>query len=299
MRRNFHILSSSGQDRGSSLKQRLDSRLRGNDMFSVFVIISAVAFTIIRPVFAAPATPSSIPKTSTTAQKIEDLKDRLATKVAELRQTSRRAIFGTVKSTSITSFVVETKTKDVKIELTDDINVIQNLKGKRTTLTTEDIAKDDVMSVFGEYDATLDLLKASVVFIQSAIPERISGTVTARNDKEFTLTITSPQGQTYTIDIEKATKTLTWDREKKEIVKSGFSKITVGATVHVVGSPVPKQERRLSADRILDLGNLAVPAEQAIQATSTPTEKEASPSATPTKKSTPTPTKKPTATPTP
>lgn len=240
-----------------------------------------------RAVLAATATPAATPKTSTasaTTKKIEDLKDRLATKVAELRQTSRRAIHGTVKSTSITSFVVETKTKDVKIEMLDEMKVMQYLKGKRTMLTTEDIAKGDVVSVFGEHDATLDLLKASVVFIQASVPARVSGIVSARDDTEFTLSITTPQHQTYTIDIEKATKAFAWDRSKKEIVKSGFSKIIVGATTHIVGFPVPKKENRISADRILDLGNLASPIEQVTPSTPTPTENLASPSASPPKK---------------
>lgn len=193
---------------------------------------------------------------SATNKKIEDLKDRLATKVAELRQTSRKAIYGTVKSTSITNFVVETKTKDVKIEQTDDIKVIQYLKGERTALTSEDIAKGHLVSVFGDYDTTLDLLKATIVVIQSPGPERISGTVTARDDKEYTLTIKNPQGVTYVVDIEKSTKTRMWDREKKALVKSGFSKIVAGNVVHIVGFPVPKKELRVSANRILDLDNL-------------------------------------------
>lgn len=196
-----------------------------------------------------------------TNQKIEDIKDRLATKVAELRQTSRRAIYGTVKSTSVTSFVVETKSKDVKIEQTDDIKVIQYLKGERTVLTPEDIAKGDIVTVFGDYDTTLDLLKATIVVIQSPALQRISGIVTARDDKAYTLTIKNPQEITYIVDIEKSTKTYMWDREKKALVKSGFSKIAIANLVHIVGSPVPKKENRISADRILDLGNLtATPA---------------------------------------
>lgn len=226
----------------------------------VYFIISLFSVAV-----AGDATPSA------TNKKIEDLKDRLATKVAELRQTSRRAIFGTVKSTSITSFVVETKTKDVKIELTDDIAVIQYLKGKRTTLTVDDIAKGDTVAVFGEYNTTLDLLKAAVMFIQGAIPERVSGSVTGRDEKAFTLTITTLQNQAYTIDIEKSTKALAWDREKKELVKSGFSKIAAGNVVHIVGFPVPKKELRISATRIIDLGNLAATASSTPKPTVSPT----------------------------
>ncbi len=268
----------------------------------VLIVLTLLTGVSSPVVLAVSATPSATPKTSSasaTAQKIEDLKDRLATKVAELRQTSRRAIAGSVKSTSITSFVVETKTKDVKIELTDEIKVIQYLKGKRTTLTTDDIAKGDTVAVFGQYDTTLDLLKAAVVVIQGASAERISGTVTSRDEREFTLTIASPQGTTYTIDIEKATKALAWDREKKEKIKSGFSKIGTGSIIHVIGTRVAKQEHRLSAERILDMGNLNTPASagQATLPTPTPTEKDASSAASPIKKSTATP--KPTVTPTP
>lgn len=206
---------------------------------------------------------------SATSQKIEDLKDRLATKVAELRQTSHRAIYGSVKSTSVTSFVVETKTKDVKIEQTDDIKVIQYLKGERTALTPDDIAKGDNVTVFGDYDMTLDLLKATIVVIQSPTLQRISGSVTARDDREYTLTIKNPQEVTYIVDIEKSTKTRMWDREKKALVKSGFSKIGPGNVIHIVGLPVPKKELRISADRILDLGNLNTPTKEAIQESTT------------------------------
>lgn len=215
------------------------------------------------------ATPSGTP---TPTSKIDDLKERLATKVAELRQTQKKAIYGTVKAVSVSTFTVETDTRELKIERTDDITVFQMVKGKRTKLTTEDIAKDDIVSVFGEYDTGLDLLRAKVVVIQSISPERVFGTVSAIDRQEFTATITTADGQEYVIDIEKTTSALMFDREKG-LVKGGFSKLETGRTVHVIGTAVAKQDNRISAVRLIDLGNLtgATP-------TPTPTE-EASPSA--------------------
>ena len=242
---------------------------------------------------------------SDTTKKIEDLKERLATKVTQLRQQERRAVFGTVKSTSISTFTVETKTKDVKIELTDDMKVIQYLKGKRTVLSSDDIEKGDTVVVFGVYDTTLDLLKGSVVFIQNAIPTRVWGLVTSVDREEFTMTVASVTNQTYVVDIEKSTKAFWWDKDKKAIAKSGFSKITVGDTVHIIGTPVPKKEQRVSADRILSIGNITgAPTAQPTSppASPQPTQtREASGGASPTatKKPTLTPTKKPTVTPTP
>ncbi len=49
-------------------------------------------------IFAAPSTPSATPAGN--AKQVEDLKDRLATKVAELRKAEKKAMFGPVKSIS-------------------------------------------------------------------------------------------------------------------------------------------------------------------------------------------------------
>lgn len=210
------------------------------------ITIVAVLF-LVSPVLAQSATTS-------TEKRIEELKDRIATKVAELSQTQRRAIFGTVKSVSVSTATIETQTKDIKIELTDDIKIFQMLKGKRTQLSIDDLSKGDVVTVFGDYDATLDLLKAKVIFIQAALPSRIAGKVTEIDKTAFAVTVKPQDAPTVTVDIEKSTKTNIWDG--KSITKGGFSKITVGDTVHVVGSAVPKKENRINADRILDLGSL-------------------------------------------
>ncbi len=207
-------------------------------LFLAFLCIT----TTIR---AATATPSS---------NLNDLKERLATKVAQLRTTEKRAIFGTVKTISETTLVVETKTKDIKIELADEIKVVQYLKGKRTTLTISDIEKGDAVTVYGDYDTTLELLKASFILIQSLAPLRVSGKVSALDRKDFSLTLDAADGTTYTIDIETTTKVTRWDKSNK-LTKSGFSKMTEGETIHVVGTQIPKKENRISAIRILNLGN--------------------------------------------
>ncbi len=213
-------------------------------------------FIFLRQVQAVSPSPTVIATPTNESKQLEDLKERLATKVAELRRSEKRAIFGTVKSTSLSSFIVETKTKDVKIELTDDIKVAQMIKGKRTKLTIDDVAKDDVVTVFGDYDTTLDLLQAKAVYIQSTPPIRVNGQVAAVNKKEYTLDVISPDGQTYIIDIETDTKMLLWT-QNNGFAKLGFSKLTIGDTVQIVALPEPKQTTRVSAHRILNLGNLS------------------------------------------
>lgn len=254
----------------------------------------AVSLTCPPPAFAqTPAATATATPKAVVNEQLEELKDRLATKVAELRDIVRRAVSGTVKTVSISSATVETKTKDIKIELGDDIVVSQMINGKRTELAIDDLAKDDRVTVFGSYDATLDLLKAKAIFIESSrVLERITGTVADVNREEFTIVVQTPEGTAITVDIEKATKTVVWTKADG-VAKGGFSKILTGDTVHVVGTLVPKQENRISALRILDIGNLSGDSKPAAV---TPTDT-ASPSAT--AKVTPKTTPKPTTTPAP
>lgn len=233
------------------------------------IILSALGLFAALPVYAATATPSAI----------DEIKERLATKVAELRQVEKRAFFGTVKAKSLSTLTVETKTKDIKIELNDDIKVVQIIKGKRTNLTIDNVEKGDVVSFLGDYDSAIDLLKASLIFIEGTFPTRLSGKVTKIDREDFSLTVGASDNQTYTVDIEKTSKVLRWDKVNK-ITKSGFSKMTEGETIHFVGTPVPKKENRYSALRILNLGNPI--GEPPPTPTPTPTpEKQSSPSATP------------------
>lgn len=213
---------------------------------TLFTLISM--FSLVGNVVAATASPTP---TST----IDDLKERLATKVAELRQTQKKAVYGTVKTVTLSTFTVETATNDLKIELTDDIKVFQMIKGKRTELTGEDLAADDLVTVFGEFDTGLDLLRAKVVVIQSTPLVRVSGTVKDIDTKEFTATVTTKEGQDYIIDIETTTTALVFDKEKG-LIKGGFSKLVAGNTVHVVGASVARVDNRISATRLIDLGNL-------------------------------------------
>ena len=188
--------------------------------------------------------------------------ERLATKVAELKQTQRMAIYGTVKPTGVASVTVETKTKNLKIELTDDIKVIQDVSGKRTALNTDDIDQGDSVVIFGEFDATLDLMRAKVIFIQSKLPQNIAGLVSTTDAKNFTFSIKDPLGTEILIDFEKNTRANEWNGGS-DIAKSGFSKIKTGNLVYISGYPVPNKTNRFSASRILILPGSAVPEETA------------------------------------
>jgi len=230
------------------------------------------------PTGDAKTTPS-LEETADDRAQIEELKERLATKVAELRTLVKRAMHGTVKSVSIASATVETVTKDIKIELDDDVKVAQIIKGKRTSLATDKIEVDDTITVFGTYDATLDLLQAQYIFIENTTKtRRVLGTVSDIDKEKNMITIKTQESGSVDADIERTTKTSSWTKDDG-VVKSGFSKLNIGDYIHLVGTPDEKNENLLSAIRILNLGDLSGKAPTPTsEATSTP---EATDSATP------------------
>lgn len=239
-----------------------------------FAVANIVAVNLISiKIFAATATSSSATPAITNIKQVEDLKERLATKVAQLRQTQRKAIAGTVKSVTTTTATLETNIKDIKLELNDNLIVIQYLKGKRTKLTIDDLSKGDNVVVFGEYDPTLDLIQAKVIFIAAAsVNQRVRGIVTNIDRNLYTLTLQSADKTDYTIDIEGTTKTSLWTKDDG-LVKSGFSKITTGDILEVLGAQTTKEKNRLSAVRILNLHDLTGNPVASATATPAPTKK--------------------------
>jgi hypothetical protein len=237
-------------------------------------------------VFAATPTASPSGVKKDTQIKIDTLKERLATKVAELKKTSPKALYGSVTQTSISTLTVDTAQKAVKIELYDDIGVYQILKGKRTKLAVDDVAKNDIVTIFGEYDETLDIVTASYIFIEaSSEPKRIHGFITSIDKKTNMFVLKGVDGTNYTIDVESATKTQEWTGDGG-VVKSGFSKLVVGNFVSIWGTEDEKIPDQYEAIRIL----LIKSDTQVVNPTPLVLQK-ASPSATPKNTAKPQPTK--------
>jgi len=207
--------------------------------FLVFLFIS------LNTVFAESPTASP----SAAKAKIEDLKDRLATKVAELTTTQQIAVFGNVKTITVASMIVETSDKDLKIDLADDIKLVQYLKGKRTVLDIEKLEKNDSIVIFGDHDMTLDVVKPKIIHIVEEKESVFGGVVGAVDNKNYTFEISTFEGTTLTIDFEKSTKAKILINDKFE--KAGFSNIKADMIVLVNGTNSKESKDRISATKLV------------------------------------------------
>lgn len=250
------------------------------------IVLLFLFYSMILPVQAVSAqstNPEGTVAGQTQKDKIEDLKERIATKVAQLRAQALKPQMGEIKSVSKDGFTLKTSRDEKKILLTEETKIFRINLGKKTTIQLAALKIGELAAVVGSTDSQGEFV-AKVILVKT-LPVNINGTVEKIDSKNFTLSVkNTKKGLVYVVDIEGITKMQSWVKGKG-IEKTGFSKIKAGDRVHVNGTASTDEANRISAMRILVLPS--TPA-------ATPTVGSATPSATPQKpspvpSSTPTP----------
>ena len=187
----------------------------------------------------------------TEQEKIEDLKERVATKVAQLRSQVYKALLGEIVSVDKESLVLKTAQGEKKILLTEEITILKISRGRGTSLSLANIKVGERVAVIGSADAEGEFV-AKIILVKT-LPLNINGVIENIDQENFVVTVKNNQrGITYLVEVETTTKIQTWDKEGG-VKKSGFSKLQVGDRVHVNGLAVSGETNRLSAVRILAL----------------------------------------------
>lgn len=186
-------------------------------------------------------------------QRINDLKERLATRVAELQSINKRSFYGILKEKSDTKFTVTYKESEKPVATdTETKFYTQNAKMKRTDTALDSLEPGQSVTVFGSLDLDQKTVIAQTVIAQE-IPKTIFGTVTDIDNSEGTFTVA---GDTSTVfDYEIATTCSIFSRDEKDDEKNldscGLSKMSIDDTVIVRGQPDATSLSRAKALRIL------------------------------------------------
>ncbi len=253
---------------------------------SIFFIIIVTVITIILLFHneASAAAPSTIPSKTNPSpttvidklKQIEILKEKIATKVAEIRQSEKSAVSGTVKSATDKSLTVSDKKAEQTISYSEDTIFFKMTDGKKSDpLGKPEVKKikaGDNLAVLGYFDSSHSTFSAKYIYLYTA-PLYITGKIAQKDSENYTISVSQPQGNVL-VDIETYTKISVYNT-KSGLLKGGFSKLAEGNTVHIFATANPKEENRVSAVKIISFNF----------GTLTPTlavEKEASPTAKPT-----------------
>lgn len=185
-------------------------------------------------------------------KEVQNLKDKIATKVAELRKKNLKAVAGIVIESMKNDIKIKTTTEvDYEVKVDQDLTELFVVSGnKKKDLKQSDLKKGSYVIITGPVADTT--INANFIYQDEQYLVK-SGKVTEVNaDENYSKVLTSDKDD-FTLDIETSTKLQILDSKTMEVETARFSKMKEGDTVHFVVKRTGEetQKNRFSADKIL------------------------------------------------
>lgn len=220
-----------------------------------------VTFTSLIITFAMAAQVNAqTPKVSVTPEKasniseklneeINNLKEKIASRVSELNLVEKRGLIGTVSELSGNQVTITDMAGNPRFVDVDEITKFSSPGTK--TFGLSDLTKGTRITALGLYNKQSKRLLAR--FINTSVdPVFVSGTIASVDTKNFQMQVVTKDQKQTKIDNQTTTKIFTYSKEDG-FTKLGFSKLPSGGRVLVVGYPDKTDPAMLVADRIITI----------------------------------------------
>lgn len=196
------------------------------------------------------------PEGNVIQKKIDDLKERLATRVAELKSQNKKAFYGVVKQKDDGKIILSNGDVDMTVTYDKDSKVaVRSSSGKKTVADDKMLVVGSNVAAFGTLDLDQKTLLAKYMLVHDQ-PIAIIGSVKSVNTKVGSFVIEGTDGET-TLDYEISTKCRMWDGDT--LVSCGLSKVKPTDKVLVRMTSTASQTNKGVALRILLLPTQAAP----------------------------------------
>ena len=219
----------------------------------IFTIIAVVMITAINLQVNAQDKDNSSTKSSTIKEKldknVEQIKENIATMVAELIKKNSLVITGNIITIKDDSLIIKSSDGQNHTLLIDEVTTefIDNI-GKQKNIEKKDLSENDYLVTFGNLIDTE--FSANYIYRQNEYII-LSGEITNVNAADFSLEMITPEKDAYTVDIEtKTTREIVNIKTIKQ-EKIGFSKFKIGDKIHIVAYRPKNKQNRFSALKIL------------------------------------------------
>lgn len=214
-------------------------------LFSLLIFVTVVSSVV--------AQSTSTDSAGRKSKEVEQLKEKIAQKVANIVKKDTKAYAG---------YVQEIKGKIIKIKGTGDTVVTQietdDVLTKYFQIGTvekkdadfKDIEKGDYIIISGPRDA--EKVNANTIYIDT--PYSVgSGKITEVDSVANTIRVVTLDRADLILDIETTTTLQIMDSKTLELGKLGFSKIKIGDTVHFAfkRSETPNKDKKYTAGKIV------------------------------------------------
>ena len=204
------------------------------------LIVSLLYYLLASP-FVIAQTTTSTPTASTSPtvidKDIQQLKDKIANKVSEIRRENNKAVSGFVISNDGNTMMINNSEAN-QVKFDDTLTkYFQILGAQKKEIKADDIKKNDYAIVTGvQTDKTI---AANVVLIDENFLVD-SGKITEVNKDSYNIKVSTSDKNTYSLDIETYTKQFMINIKTLEMEKIGFSKFKEGDTL-LLKKPVTKK----------------------------------------------------------
>lgn len=216
------------------------------------IIFLLTSLVMSKGVFAT-VTPTPTPNISETEQQINSLKERIASRVAQLNLVDKKGIIGTVSDISQTAITIVDSSGNNRLIDVDELTKFSSPSAK-ASFGISDITKGTMVGIVGLYNKDSRRLLARWVDVMIE-PQILSGGILSIDSTNYNFTIATVNSQSITISVEDITKSSSYTADGGT-VRSGFSKLTTGERVMVVGFPDVNNKNTIIASRILVFPNL-------------------------------------------
>lgn len=216
----------------------------------IFIFLTLVFFSITSGAFAISISPTPTPNQNANAleQQINNLKDRIASRVAQLNLVEKRGIIGTVTDVTENQITITDTQGNMRFIDVDELTKFSSPSAK-TSFGISDITKKSMLGALGLWNKDSRRLLARFVDIL-IIPQVISGGVSGIDSKNFNLDVLTADGKTISVDVENITKTSVYTKTGG-LTKAGFSKIALAERITIIGFLDKNNPTHIIASRII------------------------------------------------
>lgn len=226
-----------------------------------YIFIILFLFLSLSPAkLAQAATPTLTPNPTSSASptkealntklsnQINQLKDKIASRVSELNLVEKRAIIGIITNTSTTQITLADQSGNSRIVDVDEITKFTS--ATKASFGLSDLSKGNKISVLGLYNKQSKRILAR--FIQTSVdPVFLSGAISEIDSKNITLKLMAEDKKETKIDIIQPSTKISEFIKEDGLTKIAFSKLEIADRISVVGYPDKKDSTLIVASRII------------------------------------------------
>lgn len=221
-------------------------------VLSLFLLVLLATSYSLPATLAATPTPAApsrneVPQEAADLEKIQRIKDLVASKVAELNLVEKRGIIGTIREvTNMKVVVTDLKGNSRQI----DVDELTKFNVSKTTSGISDLKKGTTYSFVGLYNKETRILLARSINSASSIPAHFEGAIVSLDKSQYQLEVVNEKGEKRKVDIQNSTKTSLAAAEG-DLLKSGFSKLSVNERLLAIGFWDKKDSNLIAAIRVI------------------------------------------------